>query len=1113
MRRTLTSLVLAAAMAIAVATPATADHDRGPAATTNLARFDPAAFANPPKDSSPAIYWYWNNTITSDITDQQMAGMRAKGVYEAVIFPLGGDSMKPVFLSEDWFTLVGHVLREAQRTGMKMWLFNDNNFPSGRGANYVVNGGTLGNRTIPARPDLRLKGLLRSTRIVDGPAALPLAETSGLSVDTGKLVVDPATRPGAAPLTPGTGWTDYTVSGKVTLTAGGVQLAVRSDGTHGYLVDVDAKGAASVYKVDGPNRTRLTTGVNTPGFTPTHVQTINVTVSGTTITPKINNTVQPAATDASFPAGAAAVSAEGTQRSLWDDLTVTAPDGAKLWTSTFDNATALADFPQNRVNLAGVTAAAARPVGTNAAVELDGGTWQVPAGRWQVDVYSQVLLQDDSSGYTRGYLDLLDPKATDAFLGIAPEEYARRFPWAMGTVVPGFWDDEPFLASAQPHPFKRLPSSPGLADAVRAAGGTPGVAYTAAADGLDAVADQAAGTYWRAVDNLFSTSYYKREADWMAQHGLKLISNPLLDEQSPQQRMNSTGDLAKDNQWAQVPGSDMITTDYTAGRQTTLGRNASSAAHQSGAPRTLMETFGNAGWQVAPDYMHATVGALATRGVNLTFLHAMYTDEVSVTFAPPFGPRSTFWEDMPDVDAWIGRVMELGRGTDLARTALVQPQRAAEQTRVADASHQLDADFSATAYALERGQVDFDLLSDSSLSGDPAARFQAVSRGGTLQVGQADYQLAVLPRTPVLDLATARSLAKFVQTGGHVVAVGPLPTREATGRDADLARELRNLFGNAGASWARRGAGAVALVTDVNTIAGLAQNAGYGVARLQPAADAVRVSRTGRGADTAFLLNNESDAVVTTTAAFPVEGTPEIWDPRTGTAKVATAYTTGRATTGVPVTLQPYETLGVVFRKGVHDTAHLTDGTLPASSVSQAGHDLQATVTATTPGSYTLAGQANGRTYRGTVRVTDPLTPIALNGPWTVRLEQDGAVATERPLGSWTTFAPTFSGSAVYTTTVTLTAADLAKRKLVLDLGEVHDLATATVNGTQLPAALWYPYTVDTTKALHPGVNTISVRVTNTLANERNKILASGLAGPVALRPQAALTARLEATR
>ncbi|TVT09079.1 hypothetical protein FNH07_10160 [Amycolatopsis bartoniae] len=1085
-----------------VATPAVA-KDTGPAETTRLDRFDPAAFANPPKDSRPAIYWYWNNTITSDITDQQMAEMRDKGIYEAVLFPLGGDSMKPVFLSEDWFTLVGHVLREAQRTGMKIWLFNDNNFPSGRGANVVA----------AQDPNLRLKGLVRSTRIVTGPATVQLAQTTGLSVDSGKLVDDPGITPGMAPITKGAGWTDYTVSGTATLTSGGVQLAVRSDGTHGYLVDVDAKGAASVYKVDGSTRTRLTTGVNTPGFTPTHTQKISVTVSGNTITPKINNTAQPAATDASYPAGAAAVSAEGTQRTQWDNLDVTAPDGTKLWSSTFDNASSLADFPATRANLAGITASAARPLGTTAAQEVQGGSWQVPAGTWQLDVYSQTLLQDDSNGYTRGYLDLLDPKATDAFLRAVAQQYYDRFRWAMGTVVPGFWDDEPFIASAQPHPFKRLAWSPGLADAIRAAGGTPGVAYTAAADGLDATADRAAGTYWRAVNNLFSQNYYHREADWMAGHGLQLITNPLLDEQSPQSRMNSTGDLTKDNQWAQVPGSDMITTDYTAGEQTTLGRNGASVAHQSGAPRMLMETFGNAGWQVAPEYMHATTGALATRGVNLTFLHAMYTDETSVTFAPPFGPRSTFWADMPDVDAWIGRVMEVGRGENLAQTALIQPQRAAEQTRAADTSHQLDSDFDETSFALERGQVDFDLLSDSSLSGDPNARYQALPWLGSLKVGQASYREAVLPKTPVLDLQTVRSLSLFVLAGGHLAAVGPLPQREANGHDAELQTALKLLFGKAGTSWQQRGLGAVALVDDVNTLPALAQQAGFAAASLQPAASSVRVSRTGRGNDIAFLLNNESDQVVTTTATLPVGGTPEIWDPRTGSTKVATAYQSGRASTGVPITLQPYETLAVVFRQGVRATAHLTDGTLPADSVTATGRTLQANVTTSAPGTYPLTGQDNGRTYRGTVQVTDPLAPIALNGPWTVRLDQDGAVAAERPLGSWTTFAPTFSGSADYTTTVTLTAADLAQRKLILDLGEVHDLATATVNGTTLPTALWRPYTVDATTALHPGVNTISVHVTNTLANSRNKILASGLVGPVSLRPQAVVPARLEATR
>jgi hypothetical protein len=122
-------------------------------------------------------------------------------------------------------------------------------------------------------------------------------------------------------------------------------------------------------------------------------------------------------------------------------------------------------------------------------------------------------------------------------------------------------------------------------------------------------------------------------------------------------------------------------------------------------------------------------------------------------------------------------------------------------------------------------------------------------------------------------------------------------------------------------------------------------------------------------------------------------------------------------------------------------------------------------------------------------------------------------VLQERALGSWTTFDPTFSGSGVYTTSLDLTAADLNGRRLMLDLGAVHDLATVTVNGTELPSALWHPYTVDATSALRPGANAISVRVTNTLANSRNKILPSGLAGPVTLRPQAAVTATLAVTR
>ncbi|MFD0460166.1 hypothetical protein ACFQ2H_38805 [Streptomyces violaceoruber] len=83
-----------------------------------------------------------------------------------------------------------------------------------------------------------------------------------------------------------------------------------------------------------------------------------------------------------------------------------------------------------------------------------------------------MLLADDSQGYSRSYVDLLDDEPVELFLDIVPGEYHRRFGHYFGTVVPGFWDDEPFFASAEAH-FKRLPWSPALDGALRTVGATP----------------------------------------------------------------------------------------------------------------------------------------------------------------------------------------------------------------------------------------------------------------------------------------------------------------------------------------------------------------------------------------------------------------------------------------------------------------------------------------------------------------------------------------------------------------------------------------------------------------------------------------------------------------
>ncbi|MEW2292947.1 glycosyl hydrolase [Streptomyces sp. NPDC006743] len=1111
-RRTFVVAAGATGTALATGLPApafAAPAGAAPEHTAAAARYTEHGFADPARDSRPTVYWYWNGPVTPELVDRQLADLRDKGMYEVVLFSFDNAEMEPAFFTEGWFDIVGHVLRTAERTGMRVWLFNDDHFPSGRAGEYVVKGGTVGSRTYDPRPDLRLKALWRSTAVVEGPAAFDLRRSTGVGVEAGRLVADSGVLDGAAVLRGGDGWTDCTVTGSAKADRAAAALVVRAsaDGLDGYAVAFDQSGVVTVLRLArGAEPVELLRSARTDGFNKTKFHTVAVTVRGATLSVTLDGRDKGTVTDDRYVSGGAGVRAAGGERGLWDSLTVTAADGTTLYTSSFDSPDAAGDFPERAGLAAPAAAAAARPAGSADAADVvdltarlaDGGTWQVPAGRWQVDLFGGVPLVDDTQGYSRSYVDLLADEPVELFLDIVPGEYHRRFGRYFGTVIPGFWDDEPFFASAEAH-FKRLPWSPALDRALRESGVTPGVAYAAAFDDLGRRGRIARGRYWQAVSNRFAR-YFQRQAHWYEERGVALITNPLYDETAPAKRIPSTGDLHKVNQWAHVPGGDIITAEYVAGEQTMIPRNPVSAAHQQGRERALLEMFGNMGWQVTPSFVHATVGAQAARGVNLAVLHALWTDETRVYFPPPFGPRAPWWWAMRPLAEWIGRVMEMGRGTSAARTALLQPQRAAEQWTGTDRQGAVDGALSDAAYALERAQVDFDLLHEGALAGDEELLSRARVHGGRLAVGAARYDVVVLPLTPTLDVACVRTLGAFVRAGGTVVAVGELPADDADGNDRCLARELSGLFGDAVPGDRRAGRGRAVRVADVSGLRAAVHEAGVAAAVLEPACDAVRVLRVTRGTDTAFLLNNESGTAVDTTAALPVAGVPELWDPRTGETGPAPVYRTSQRGIHLPLALAPYETRIVVVRSEGPPVPHLTGSPLPVVAVRRAGRALRVTVEAAAPGVHRLTGTDGTHTYAGTVRVDDPLAPLPVTGEWTLTLEREGAGPVTGPLGSWTAYDPLFSGSGTYTTTVDVDRRLLDGRRVLLDLGDVRDVAAVTVNGAAPESLLWAPFAVDVTDRLVAGRNRLAVRVANTLSNERNKPLPSGLLGPVTLR-------------
>ncbi len=154
---------------------------------------------------------------------------------------------------------------------------------------------------------------------------------------------------------------------------------------------------------------------------------------------------------------------------------------------------------------------------------------------------------------------------------------------------------------------------------------------------------------------------------------------------------------------------------------------------------------------------------------------------------------------------------------------------------------------------------------------------------------------------------------------------------------------------------------------------------------------------------------------------------------------------------------------------------------------------------------------------------TSRKTLTTLNGhKWTIKFEKTGRTTTTNKLSDWSKSdindVKFYSGHATYTTTFKL--GRKPKGNILLDLGNVADIATVYVNGHECGTAWTAPYAVDITKAVKRGRNTLKITVVNTWANalqgndmgtppfkgiwtngkfrrESKELLPAGLTGPV----------------
>jgi len=311
------------------------------------------------------------------------------------------------------------------------------------------------------------------------------------------------------------------------------------------------------------------------------------------------------------------------------------------------------------------------------------------------------------------------------------------------------------------------------------------------------------------------------------------------------------------------------------------------------------------------------------------------------------------------------------------------------------------------------------------------------SAGGriTTPSGMSYRVLALDPRARHMSLPVLRKIRDLVMAGA--VVVGAKPTD-----DPSLSDDLAEFRAIADRLW---DSGKVHDGTLGAALADVPPDFEY----TRPESDAsLLFVHRGLPDGEIYWVDNRNNRAETLEATFRVQGkAAELWHADSGATEPA-SYSIARGRTTVPLRLEPYDAVFVVFRQR-----------------------------AATP----------SRSLPVPVEIRMP----APEGAWDVSFQAGrGApekIALER-LASWSDNADRgikyFSGTATYTRTVQAPAEWFQKgARLWLDLGDVKNLAQVAVNGHDLGMVWKAPFRVDATGALKPGANRLEVKVTNLWVN------------------------------
>lgn len=514
-------------------------------------------------------------------------------------------------------------------------------------------------------------------------------------------------------------------------------------------------------------------------------------------------------------------------------------------------------------------------------------------------------------------------------------------------------------------------------------------------------------------------------------------------------------------------------------------RAASSCAHIYGKTKVSAEslTCSRDSYSRYPALMKQRLDRFFTEGINNTLLHVyiQQPDEkmpgVNARFGNEFNRHNTWFYDMDDFLKYIKRCnLLLQQGKYVADVAYFISEDAPKMTGSQDP-------------ALPIG-YSFDYINAEVIK-----TRMSVKDGRIVLPDGMSYKVLVLPKLETMRPELLMKIKQLVLDGA--VVLGPKPSRspslqnfgKADEEVQQLAAQLWGSINNTDIKVNRLGKGMVInsmsleeVFRMVNLVPDLKTNP----------TDSVLFIHRDLKEGSVYFISNQKDKSINIKPEFRIPfGVPELWDATKGTMRELSGYSHNSVGTTVPLTLAPFESAFVMFKKD--------DKTKDIKVV-----------------------QPNSN-YFLTKRI------MKITGEWLVNFESK-SIGPSNPvvfkeLEDWSISKNDsikyYSGAAYYHNTFKLT--NLGKKeRVILDLGAVSAIAKVKVNGIDVGGLWTSPYKVDISKALKSGNNELEIKVVNTWVNRligdsklavkerktsvtydkytpQSKLKPSGLFGPVKL--------------